>query len=87
MFFQNLGIFVVNLAPNGRISDVAERFPIDANNEVPACASQDHDKISNYLKSLPTSDWAHPAFSGDLKESLRILRRRYFSPTCLISLI
>jgi hypothetical protein len=37
--FQNLSAFVVNLAPNAGIRDVAERRPIDPGNEVTACAS------------------------------------------------
>src|SRR4029077_19507899 len=32
--FQNLTAFVVNLAPNARIGNIAKRVPIDSNNEV-----------------------------------------------------
>src|SRR5579864_2345327 len=49
--FQNLSAFVVNLTPNGWIGDVAERGPIDPNNEVPTCASQDHDLVLSILSN------------------------------------
>src|SRR5882724_12812063 len=49
--FQNLSAFVVNLAPNAGIGDVAERCPIDPNNEVPACARQDHDLVGSILRN------------------------------------
>src|SRR6266508_6334238 len=48
---QNLSAFVVNLAPNAGIGDVAERCPIDPNNEVPACARQDHDLVGSILRN------------------------------------
>ena len=51
MFSKTLGSFVVNLAPNSRIRDVAERSPIDANNEVPGCASQNHDLVRSILRN------------------------------------
>src|SRR5579862_2952686 len=50
--FQNLTAFVVNLTPNAWIGDVAERRPIDPNDEVPACASQDHNLVRSILPNL-----------------------------------
>src|SRR5579863_3277039 len=47
--FDNLHAFVVNLAPNAGISDVAKRGPLNTGNEVPACARQDHDLILSIL--------------------------------------
>src|SRR5580704_13535055 len=47
--FQNLKTFVVNLAPNAGIRDVAERGPIDISNELPACSRQDYDLVPSIL--------------------------------------
>src|SRR3984957_19908800 len=49
--FQHLAAFVVNLAPNAGICDVAKRSPIDANNEVPGCTSHDHDLVRSVLRN------------------------------------
>src|SRR5437016_8737603 len=49
--FQNLNAFVVNVAPNTGIGDVAERCPIDPNNEVSACARQDHNLVRSILRN------------------------------------
>src|SRR5580693_5638086 len=43
--FQNLNAFVVNLAPDAGIGDIAERGPIDVRNELPTCARQDYDLV------------------------------------------
>src|SRR5579862_6046603 len=50
--FQNLNTFVVNLAPNAGIRGVAERWPININNELPACARQDYDLVRAILRNL-----------------------------------
>jgi hypothetical protein len=47
--FQNLKTFVVNLAPNAWIGDVAERGPIDVTNKLAACARQDYDLVRSIL--------------------------------------
>src|SRR6201993_1654480 len=47
--FENLHAFVVNLAPNAGIGDVAKRGPFDTGNKVPACARQDYDLIRSIL--------------------------------------
>src|ERR1700720_1974272 len=47
--FQNLNAFVVNLAPNARIGDIAERGPIDVSNELPTCAREDYDLVRSIL--------------------------------------
>src|SRR6201987_5616048 len=47
--FQNLNPFVVNLAPNAGIGDIAKRGPLDTGNEVPTCARQDYDLIRSIL--------------------------------------
>src|SRR3984885_11431680 len=49
--FQNLNAFVVDLAPNARIGDIAERGPIDISNELPAGASHNHDLIGSILRN------------------------------------
>ena len=48
---QHLNTFVVNLAPNAGIRDVAERRPIDANKEVAARARQDDDFVRSILRN------------------------------------
>jgi hypothetical protein len=47
--FQNLKSFVVDLAPNAWIGDVAERSPIDISNELPTRARQDYDLVRSIL--------------------------------------
>src|SRR5580698_6101439 len=47
--FQNLNAFVVNLAPNPGIGDIAERGPLDISNELPTCAREDHDLVGSIL--------------------------------------
>src|SRR5580704_15550763 len=49
--FQSLNAFVVNLAPNAGIGDIAERGPIDIGNELPACSRQDHDLVRSILRN------------------------------------
>src|SRR5271169_4297555 len=49
--FQNLNAFVVNLAPNAGIGDIAERGPIDISNELPTCACQNHDLVCPILRN------------------------------------
>jgi hypothetical protein len=48
--FQNLNAFVVNLAPNAWIGDVAERRKIDLRNKLPACSGQDYDFVRSVLR-------------------------------------
>src|SRR5579863_6356118 len=49
--FQNLNAFVVNLAPNPRIGDIAERGPLDISNELPACTREDYDLVRSILRN------------------------------------
>src|ERR1700730_13982788 len=49
--FQSLNAFVVNLAPNAGISDVAERGPIDISNELPTCTGEDYDLVCAILRN------------------------------------
>src|SRR5579862_8018864 len=49
--FQNLNAFVVNLAPNAGIGDVAERGPLDIRNKLSARASQDQDLVRSILRN------------------------------------
>src|ERR1700733_13492180 len=48
--FQHLNAFVVNLAPNTGIGDIAERGPIDIGNE-PTCTSQNYDLVRSILRN------------------------------------
>src|ERR1700732_3347992 len=45
--FQNLTAFVVNLAPNAGIGNIAKRIPIDPNNEVATCTRQHDDLVAS----------------------------------------
>src|SRR6267142_503097 len=47
--FQKLNAFVVNLAPNAGIGDVAKRREIDFGNELPACSRQNHNLVFSIL--------------------------------------
>src|SRR5579864_1253940 len=49
--FQSLNAFVVNLAPNARIGDIAERGPIDIRNELAACTGEDCDLVRSILRN------------------------------------
>src|SRR5579864_9197766 len=49
--FQSLNAFVVNLAPNTGIGDIAERGPIDISNEPPTCAREDYDLVRSILRN------------------------------------
>src|SRR6266849_9792516 len=49
--FQSLNAFVVNLAPNARIGDIAERGPIDISNELPTSAREDYDLVRSVLRN------------------------------------
>src|ERR1700730_1151824 len=49
--FQNLTAFVVNLAPNAGIGNVAKRVPIDPNNEVAICTRQYDDLVCSILRN------------------------------------
>src|ERR1700733_11472241 len=49
--FQNLNAFVVNLAPNPRISHIAERGPIDISNKLPTCTGEDYDLVRSILRN------------------------------------
>src|ERR1700733_1342441 len=55
--FQNLSAFVVNLAPDTGIGNIAKRVPIDPNNEVALCTRQYDDFV---LPDLAQSDERHP---------------------------
>src|ERR1700740_1271464 len=48
--FQNLTAFVVNLAPDAGIGNIAKRVPIDPNNEVAACTRQYDDLVCSILR-------------------------------------
>ena len=48
--FQSLNAFVVNLAPNAGIGDIAERGPIDIGNKLPTCAREDYDLVRPILR-------------------------------------
>jgi len=49
--FQYLNAFVVNLAPNPGIGDIAERGPIDISNEFPTCTREDYDLVRSILRN------------------------------------
>src|ERR1700739_2832912 len=49
--FQSLNAFVMNLAPNTRIGDIAERGPFDVSNELSARARQDYDLVRPVLRN------------------------------------
>src|SRR5580693_2132136 len=49
--FQSLNAFIVNLAPNAGIRDVAEGGPIDISNELPTCAGKDYDLVRSILRN------------------------------------
>src|SRR6202161_5001306 len=49
--FQSLNAFVVNLAPNAVICDIAERGPIDISNELTTCTREDHDLVRSILRN------------------------------------
>src|ERR1700756_5989960 len=49
--FQNLTAFVVNLAPNAGIGNIAKRVPIDPNNEVAFCTRQYDDLVCPILRN------------------------------------
>src|SRR5580692_5232716 len=49
--FQNLNTFVVNLAPNAGIGDIAEGGPIDISNEVSTGARKDYDLVRSVLRN------------------------------------
>src|SRR5207244_11164818 len=49
--FQSLNAFVVNLAPNAGIGDIAERGPIDIGNKLPSCAREDYDLVRPILRN------------------------------------
>src|SRR2546430_16733551 len=48
--FQHLNTFVVNLAPNAGIGDIAERGPIDIGNKLPTCAREDDNLVRPVLR-------------------------------------
>src|SRR5580692_8355960 len=49
--FQNLTAFVVNLVPNTGIGNIAERVPIDPDNEIAFCARQYDDLVCSILRN------------------------------------
>src|SRR5208337_4466620 len=49
--FQNLSAFIVNLAPNAGIGNIAKRAPIDPNNEVAICTRQYDDLVCSILRN------------------------------------
>src|ERR1700758_3120598 len=49
--FQNLSAFVVNLAPNIGIGNIAKRAPIDPNNEVAVRTRQYDDLVCSILRN------------------------------------
>jgi hypothetical protein len=48
--FHNLNAFVVDLAPDAGICDIAEGWEIDVGNEVAACSGQDYDLVRSVLR-------------------------------------
>ena len=49
--FQSLNAFVVNLAPNAGVGDIAERGPIDISNELPSSTGEDYDLVRLILRN------------------------------------
>src|SRR5271156_3081988 len=49
--FQDLNAFIVNLAPDAGIGDIAERGPIDISNEFPTGAREDYDLVRSILRN------------------------------------
>src|ERR1700722_2007247 len=49
--FQHLNAFVVNLAPNAGIGDIAEGRPLDISNELPTCTREDYDLVLSILRN------------------------------------
>src|ERR1700722_6936879 len=49
--FQSLNAFVVNLAPNPGIGDIAEGGPIDISNELATCPGEDYDLVRSILRN------------------------------------
>jgi len=47
---DNLNTFIMDLAPNAGIGNIAERCKIDTRNELPACSRQDHDLVRAILR-------------------------------------
>src|SRR5580704_4965913 len=52
---DNLNPFIVSLAPDARIGNIAERSKIDTRNELSACSCQDHDLIGAVLRDAVES--------------------------------
>src|SRR6202047_1041191 len=48
---QNLTAFVVNLAPDAGIGNIAKRVPIDPDNEVASCTRQYDDLVRSILRN------------------------------------
>jgi hypothetical protein len=48
--FQRLNAFVVSLAPNAGIGDIAKRRPIDVSYELPTRTSEDYDFVLSILR-------------------------------------
>src|SRR5439155_19803350 len=49
--FQSLNAFVVNLAPNAGIGDIAERGRLDIRNERSTCSREDYDRVRSILRN------------------------------------
>src|SRR5260370_1706039 len=49
--FQNLTAFVVNLAPNAGVGNIAKRVTINPNNEVAICTRQYDDLVCSILRN------------------------------------
>src|SRR6266481_5697963 len=49
--FQNLNAFVVNLAPDAGIGDIAPGRPFDARDKVATCTRQDYDLVRSILRN------------------------------------
>src|SRR5580700_3461040 len=80
--FQNLNAFVVNLAPNAGIGDVAKRGPFDTDNEVPSCARHDYDLIRSILSDpVKGVDSFGMVLCGESKGSAFGVKFRYQYPT------
>jgi hypothetical protein len=49
--FRNLSAFFASLVPNAGIGNIAQRVPIDPNNEVAICTRQDDDLVCSILRN------------------------------------
>ena len=83
--FDNLNAFIMNLAPNAWISNVAEGWKIDAGNELPACSRQDHDLVLAILRdSVKSIDELRMVLRGE-NERAAVGMKLHNQHTCGVS--